>query len=149
MYKLFYFEKMQPPKFNITGLQHIGIPVTDLNTSTEYYKQLGFSIVMEASFDFKGEKGQCVMMRSGDMLLEFYQFPANELTAIKNRKDGHIDHIAFNVTNIDETFSECKRAGYTILEESPVFLQFWRNGCKYFNILGPDGERLEFNQVLE
>jgi len=21
-------------------------------------------------------------------------------------------------------------------------------GCKYFNILGPDGERLEFNQIL-
>ena len=24
----------------------------------------------------------------------------------------------------------------------------WKNGCKYFNVLGPDGERLEFNQIL-
>lgn len=39
-------------------------------------------------------------------------------------------------------------AGYKILESAPVFLQFWKNGCKYFNIIGPDGERLEFNQVL-
>jgi lactoylglutathione lyase len=27
-------------------------------------------------------------------------------------------------------------------------LPFWKNGCKYFNITGPDGERLEFNQIL-
>jgi lactoylglutathione lyase len=28
-------------------------------------------------------------------------------------------------------------------------LAFWSKGCKYFNILGPDGERLEFNQILK
>ena len=29
-----------------------------------------------------------------------------------------------------------------------VFLPFWKNGCNYLNITGPDGERLEFNQIL-
>jgi len=37
---------------------------------------------------------------------------------------------------------------FHIVEESPIFLPFRQNGCKYFNILGPDGERLGFNQIL-
>jgi lactoylglutathione lyase len=88
------------------------------------------------------------MMKYGDVMIELYQLPERELSGIKNRTDGHIDHIAFDVPDIDETFSTLKDAGYTILEETPVLLHFWKNGCKYFNILGPDGERLEFNQVL-
>jgi len=41
-----------------------------------------------------------------------------------------------------------KETSIHIIEEQPVFLPFWEKGCKYFNILGPDGERLEFNQIL-
>ena len=36
-----------------------------------------------------------------------------------------------------------------MIEEAPVFLHFWKKGGKYFNILDPDGERLEFNQVMQ
>lgn len=63
-------------------------------------------------------------------------------------KDGHIDHIAFDVDDIDAAFSELKNHSFKVLEEQPVFLPYWENGCKYFTILGPDGERLEFNQIL-
>jgi len=41
-----------------------------------------------------------------------------------------------------------KDASFHIFEEKPVFLSFWAKGCRYFNILGPDGERLEFNQII-
>jgi lactoylglutathione lyase len=134
---------------NITSLQHVGIPVTVLSNSISFYEKLGFSNVMEAPFDFGGSKGTCVMMQRGTIIIELYQLPPHAIENIKNRKDGHIDHIAFNVTDIDNTFDTLKRAGYTILEETPTFLQFWKNGCRFFNILGPDGERLEFNQVLD
>jgi len=77
-----------------------------------------------------------------------YQMPQKELAAIAARKDGHVDHIAFDVSDIETTFAVLKDGGYNIIESTPVFLQFWKNGCKYFNIIGPDGERLEFNQVL-
>lgn len=140
---------MQQLKLNITGLQHIGIPVTDLNTSIEFYQKLGFSNVMKAPFDFNDDQGMCVMMQSGNLVIELYQLPPDALAAIKTRKDGHIDHIAFNVTDVDETFAILEREGYTILEDRPRFLQFWKNGCRFFNILGPDGERLEFNQMLD
>jgi lactoylglutathione lyase len=52
------------------------------------------------------------------------------------------------VSDIDEAFIELKNAGFNVIEEAPVFLPFWKNGCRYFNITGPDEERLEFNQIL-
>jgi len=129
-------------------IQHVGIPVTDLARSIAFYAQLGFENVMSSSFEFNGGQGSVAMMQSGEIIIEIYQMPESELTEIKNRKDGHVDHVAFDVENIDEAFSQLKAAGFAILEEAPVFLPFWQNGCKYFNIKGPDGERLEYNQIL-
>ncbi|NBB22035.1 VOC family protein [Runella sp. CRIBMP] len=129
-------------------IQHIGIPVTDLARSVAFYEQLGFENVMSSSFEFNGGQGNVAMMQSGEIIIEIYQMPDSELAEIKNRKDGHVDHVAFDVENIDEAFEQLKAAGFTILEEAPVFLPFWKNGCKYFNIKGPDGERLEYNQIL-
>ena len=50
--------------------------------------------------------------------------------------------------NRDEAFTEITEAGLDIIEEAPVFLDFWEKGCRYFAVRGPDGEKLEFNQIL-
>ena len=134
--------------FKINHIQHIGIPVTDLNASEVFYKKLGFENVMQSGFDFNGDKGKVAMMQRGTMIIEIYQMPEKELAEIRSRKNGHIDHIAFDVANIDQAFEELKNEGFAVIENTPVFLPFWKNGCKYFNITGPDGERLEFNQIL-
>lgn len=133
---------------NIRSLQHIGIPVTDIKRSEAFYIRFGFKNVMQAPFGKKGEEGICIMMKRGDIIIELYQLPLQELTEIANRKNGHIDHIAFDVPDIQEAFATLKNAGFNILEDNPVTLNFWNKGCSYFNIVGPDGERLEFNQVL-
>jgi catechol 2,3-dioxygenase-like lactoylglutathione lyase family enzyme len=134
----------------INYLQHVGIPVTDMSISEAFYEKLGFQNVMPSTFEFNGEKGGIVaMMKQGDMIIELYQMPKTELAKIRKRKDGHIDHIAFDVDDIDATFVLLKENGFKILEEAPVFLSFWKKGCKYFNIEGPNGERLEFNQILK
>ena len=132
----------------INHLQHIGIPVTNLKVSEIFYQRLGFKNVMENTFDFNGEKGKVAMMQNGNTIIEIYQMPEKELAEIRSRKNGHIDHIAFDVSDINEAFNVLKKASFHIVEDSPVFLPFWKNGCKYFNILGPDSERLEFNQIL-
>ena len=139
---------MQKVHLSLENIQHIGIPVTDINASESFYTNLGFENVMQANFIHENETGICVMMRQGTIIIELYQMPQKELAGIAARKDGHVDHVAFDVADIDKTFSILKEAGYHIMEEAPVYLQFWNNGCKYFNILGPDGERLEFNEVL-
>jgi catechol 2,3-dioxygenase-like lactoylglutathione lyase family enzyme len=135
-------------KFAINHIQHIGIPVTDIKVSENFYGRLGFVNVMDSSFEYKGGRGVVAMMKRGGMIIELYQLPDSELLEIKSRKDGHVDHIAFDVDDIGQAFMELKDAGFDIIEEDPVFLPFWKNGCRYINVHGPDGERLEFNQVL-
>ena len=133
----------------INHLQHIGIPVTNIASSETFYNRLGFTKVMQSTFDEDGEMGVCIMLKNKDVILELYQLPERKLKDVRERKDGHIDHITFDVDDIDIAFKAIRDASFSICEENPVFLPFWSSGCKYFNILGPDGERLEFNQILK
>jgi lactoylglutathione lyase len=134
--------------FKINHIQHIGIPVTDLKVSEAFYQKLGFNNVMASQFNHDGGVGNVAMMQRGQMIVEIYQLPNAGLDEIRNRKNGHIDHIAFDVDDIDEAFNTLQHTSFKIIEPAPVFLPFWKNGCKYFNILGPDGERLEFNEII-
>ena len=135
---------------SINKLQHVGIPVIDMDVSVAFYSRFGFENVMQSPFTLEGETGTCVMMQLKDIIIELYLLPAKLLQEIKDRKNGHIDHIAFDVDDVDATFQTLsKDSTIKILEDKPVFLSFWKNGCKYFNILGPDGERLEFNEVVK
>ena len=54
------------------------------------------------------------MMKLNEMIIELYQMPERELTEIRNRKNGHIDHIAFDVDDIDKTFEMLKKNGYSM-----------------------------------
>ncbi len=133
----------------INAFQHLGIPVTDLTRSALFYEKLGFQNVMTSTFEMNGDKGVVSMMKNASMIIEIYQLPPRELAEIKTRTNGHIDHIAFDVDDIDQTYAELKQNSFQIIEDAPVYLPFWKKGCKYFNILGPDGERLEFNEILK
>ena len=132
----------------IKSLQHVGIPVTNIAVSEAFYTALGFHKVMHKPFTMDKNTGTCIMMNNGNILIELYQLPEHMLQKIRERADGHVDHIAFDVEDIEITFTALKKARLRIIEEEPVFLPFWDKGCRYFNILGPDGERLEFNQIL-
>jgi fructan beta-fructosidase len=133
----------------LTGLQHIGLPVSDLERSVGFYRRLGFRKVMGRRFDDGSGLIQVTMMEREGVVMELYQLPPDQLAAdIRARKDGHLDHLAFNVKDIDKAFQEAKDAGFTPLQKEPVKLDFWEKGCRYFSIRGPDGEKLEFNQIL-
>ncbi len=133
---------------NFAGLQHVGVPVTDLERSRAFYARLGFEEVMGKEFPHGGGTCKVAMMRREGVVMELYQLPDDEQAEIRTRGDGAIDHVAFSVADIDKTFADLRAAGLAPLEEAPVPLEFWRRGCKYFAIRGPDGEKLEFNQIL-
>ena len=63
-------------------------------------------------------------------------------------KSGAIDHIALDVVDIDTAFEIAQAGKYNLLDDSIQFLPFWENGVKFFTILGPNGEKVEFNQRL-
>ena len=133
---------------NFKGIQHVGIPVTNLQKSVQFYNKLGFDNVMEGQFSHNNEIGNARMMKRGEAIVELFMLPESELAGIRSRKDGHIDHLAFDVADVDKAFSELKKAGFQIDENEPVSLSFWEKGCKYFTVIGPDNEKLEFNQLL-
>jgi lactoylglutathione lyase len=134
---------------NLQGLQHIGIPVTDLERSKAFYARLGFVEVLRTDLPGGSEAIRVAMMQHAQLTLELYQLEEAERQALAHRADGHIDHIALDVLDIDQAYREICAAGFEILEEAaPVFLPFWDRGVKYFTIRGPDGEKVEFNQIL-
>ena len=135
-------------KGNLGGIQHLGVPVTNLDTSVRFYANLGFDRIMSAEVPEENDAIQVAMMKHENVIIELYQLTGEEREALKSRSDGHIDHVAFSVKDINRAFDDLTSAGFETIEEKPVFLDFWKNGCKYFAIRGPDGEKLEFNQIL-
>ena len=133
---------------NVRGLQHLGLPVTDLERSTAFYTRLGFTVAMTAELPADEEVIQVAMLALNGFVLELYQLAGAERQEIGTRRDGHIDHVALDVTDIDQAFADAQIAGLEPLEDAPVFLPFWDKGVKYFNVRGPDGEKVEFNQFL-
>jgi len=136
-------------KENLNGWSHLGIPVTDLEKSKNFYHQFGFKEIMCAEISIGNESIKASMMEKDGFVIELYQMFGESLEEISVRKDGHIDHIALNVIDIDKAYQELQEAGFEILEDSPVYLNFWDNGVKYINIRGPDGEKIEFNEKIK
>jgi lactoylglutathione lyase len=133
---------------HVIGFQHLGLPVTNLQTSKAFYVKLGFHEVMSASLPAPEGAVQVAMMDLNGFILELYQLTGAALEAIRGRTHGHIDHLALDVGDIDAVFQAVRTAGLIPLEDAPVNLPFWERGVRYFNILGPDGEKVEFNQRL-
>jgi len=138
-----------PRKKNLNGWAHLGIPVTDLKKSRDFYSQFGFKEIMYAEIPSGDEMTKVSMMEKNGFVIELYQKFGEILKEISTRKDGHIDHIALDVIDIDKAFKELKEAGLEILEDAPVFLDFWDNGVRYFNIRGPNGEKIEFSEKIK
>jgi lactoylglutathione lyase len=137
-------------KGNLRGLQHIGLPVTDLERSKAFYAQLGFVETMRAELPRETGSVQVSMMQHEGLTIELYQPGEKKRLEIAKRVDGHVDHIALDVMDIEKALSEIRAAGLEILEEgAPVSLPFWEHGAKYFTVRGPDGEKVEFNQILK
>ena len=119
-----------------TGLQHVGIPTNDIVKTIAFYEALGFEVVHRA--DNRGE--DVAFLKTGDLVIETYQ--NHKAAGIS----GAIDHIALNVTDVEEARRITDRLGLEVIEEGQ--LPFWENGVRYFTVLGANGEKVEFNQYL-
>jgi len=112
--------------------------VSNLDKSVEFYKSLSLNVKK-----LKCKEKCAVIVTDGGTL----KLIEDKEKASRGR--GIIDHLAFDVKDINKAFNELKDAGFNILDEQPVLQpKVLENGVKYFIIEGPDGEGIEFNMSL-
>lgn len=119
-----------------TGVQHIGVPTNDIAKTIAFYEKLGF--INAHQVDNNGE--MVAFLKLGDLVIETYQNGKAVGVA------GAVDHIAINVTDVDAARAIADEMGLEVIEAGQ--LPFWTNGVKYFTVLGPNQEKIEFNQYL-
>lgn len=120
----------------VTGIQHIGIPTNDMDATVRFFKVLGFDIDYETE-----NNGRVVFLKAGSIVIETY-----EKNGEAAEKRGAIDHIALNVEDLDGVLEEIRKTEYPVIE-GPNYLPFY-HGVRYFSVLGPNKEVVEFNQKL-
>ena len=122
------------------GLQHIGIPTNDMKKTGEFYESLGFEAVYRTWNEAAGE--DVAFFRLGNLTLEVYE---NGQAVMKS---GAIDHIAIDVTDVEAAYALAQEQGLQIVSNGIEALPFWEKGVRFFIVLGPNQERVEFNQYL-
>jgi catechol 2,3-dioxygenase-like lactoylglutathione lyase family enzyme len=124
----------------ITGIQHVGIPAGNIETSIEFYRGLGFECALRPSDDAAG--CPVAFMSLKNLTVELYE---DGKAAMKN---GAVDHVALDVTDIEKAFELVKAGGYELLDREIQSLPFWERGVRFFTIVGPNHEKIEFSQRL-
>lgn len=124
----------------ITGIQHIGIPTNDIDKTVTFYQGLGFEIAH--SIFNKAANEKVVFLKMKNVVIETYE---NHSAVMKV---GAIDHIALDVKDIDFLYDKMKASGYNMVHDSVQFLPFWEKGIRFFIIIGPNEEKLEFCEKL-
>ncbi|MBT2617236.1 MULTISPECIES: methylmalonyl-CoA epimerase [unclassified Bacillus (in: firmicutes)] len=107
---------MKPPK----QIEHIGIAVTDLNQSVEFYTNfLGFKLL---GFEhIESEKVRVAFLEIGETRLELLEATSSDSPInhfIEKRGEG-IHHIAFQVDNVVERLNFLKEQGIKLIHEIP------------------------------
>lgn len=121
-----------------TGIQHVGLPTAKVQETIDFYKGLGFTLATR--HDISGR--DFAFMQLGSLLIEV--IPTQE-PAMCN---GAVDHFCLDVKNIDELFATLRGAGYHMLNDEIQDIAFWERGARYFFIEGPNGEKIEFCEIL-
>ena len=120
---------------------HIVLAVNNLEETVKWYMDvLGF----ELTGAFVTPDGvQVRFLKSGDVVYEIYQ-PLGGVSA-----PGKIDHFCFESTDIEADYAYCVAQGYSFEAEGIQHIPtFWENGVKFFKIMSPTGEPIEFCQIL-
>ncbi len=134
---------------NLEGIQHLAMVTTDLKRSREFYEQFGFKVKLAKEVPSEPEPVKLAFLELNGLTLELIEMGGDMRKQIASREDGHIDHVALNVKDIDKAYAELTAKGFKALEDpAPVFLNIWAKGTKYFTIRGPEGEKVEFSQIL-
>lgn len=122
------------------GIQHIGLPTNNMDATIAFYEGFGFTNKYETINQKVNERVAFLELKG--LVIEAYE---NRQAAMRS---GAIDHIAIDVKDVEGAYRLAQEQGYEIVSDGIEALPFWENGVKFFIILGPNQERIEFNEIL-
>ncbi|MGA3191101.1 MAG: VOC family protein [Candidatus Bathyarchaeia archaeon] len=117
---------------------YAGIRVTNLEMSIDFYtKVLGMKVKGRGKID--QTKGETVGLESekDGFTLELNYYEKDSPFNAKYVVGEGLDHLAFNVDNLDKALEEAKRAGYKTI------LEIKADGSRWAYIEDPDGIWIE------
>ena len=127
-------------QLNVLGLQHIGIPTQVFEETVDFYKSLGLEPYYNARISESNFR--VAFLRMGKITIEVYETKNTE------HKSGAINHIALDVRDIDAAWQQVQALSLRCVDEQVRFLPFFEHGIRFFTIVGPNCEQIEFSQIL-
>lgn len=124
----------------LKGLHHIGLPTSNMKGTIDFYTKLGGEIVFDKMDEFEGRPIRVVHIMLASLKIEVYE--RSVLAGVK----GAIDHIAFEVNDIEAAFRRAKELGLTFFEEKIAHSTYWPGNARWFIVIGCNGEWVEFCQ---
>ncbi|MBD3920174.1 VOC family protein [Paenibacillus sp. PR3] len=126
----------------IRKIEHVGVRVTNLEQSIEFYKKvLGL------------EHRKTLVPGNGAVRLGFLAFVGYEETEVELIEnaaafpaEGKVHHLAFTVDDVEAEFNRIKELNVPLRDTEITTLP---DGSRYFFFYGPDGELLELFQPGE
>lgn len=143
---------------NVSGVQHIGIPVSNMERSLQWYQEvLGLEFVFLAEGSGEGTSNavgvpnahlKFAFLKAGDAIFELLEYvtPRGEPYDRRNCDIGAC-HVAFEVEDIEESYRLLSERGVKFntppvhLDEGPLA------GCAFCYFPDPDGIQLEIFQA--
>ena len=122
----------------VTGVQHVGLPTACFEKTVAFYESLTFENIYSTLI--RGTQ-HVAFLKKGNLLIEAYEDAAEG-------KNGAWNHVALECSDIDAAYEAVKAFGYEIVSDGIEYLPLWDKGDRYFIFLGPNNERVEFNQIL-
>lgn len=124
----------------ISGINHLGLRVRDLETARAFYEQLGFVFLIGPV----GPEPVAVVEHPSGVNINFIlngdpDSTQNVLMDVPKKETG-FTHVALEVTSADSAKNFVSDLGIAITEE----VEF--DGAKFFFIRDPDGNVIEFHQ---
>ena len=122
-------------------LTHIGLATPDIEATVNWYVDvMGFEVIGV----FESPAGEPIrFIKNGETVYEIYTPNGGVATP------GKIDHLCYESTDIEGDYAFCKDKGYAFATDGIQLLPtVWEKGVRYFKLLTPSDEQVEFCQVL-
>lgn len=106
----------------IRKVDHIGIAVKDLYEAVKFYTEI-LGLTVQGYEEVSEQKVKVAFIPIGDTELELLEStePDGPIAKYIEKKGTGIQHVAFNVENIEKALEEIKEKGIRLIDEKPRY----------------------------